>query len=54
MKKSERLYLAMLAVADAEDIAAKDKLEVIETLMEEMNLAKYVEKREAEGWAVKE
>ena len=46
MKKSERYYKAMMAVINS-TINAADKLEILETLMEDRRVAEYTEKQEA-------
>lgn len=47
MKKSERYYKAMMAVINS-TINAADKLEILETLMEDRRVAEFTEKRDAE------
>ena len=46
MKKSERFYMAMIAVVEDNCINSDSKLEVLETLMESKSVAEYTEKRE--------
>jgi hypothetical protein len=48
MKKSERYQLAMLSVVDDESIEAADKLEIVETLMNDKRIAEWSEKQEEE------
>lgn len=47
MKKSEHLYHAMLAVMDSK-FSAEVRLDVLKVLMEERDMALFVEKREEE------
>ena len=48
MKKSAQFYMAMAAVLRGE-IAEPDKLEILETLMNERKLASYAEEREEQA-----
>lgn len=48
MKKSAQLYMAMVAVLRCE-IEEPDKLEILETLMNERKLARYAEEREEQA-----
>ena len=48
MKKSAQFYMAMVAVLRCE-IEEPDKLEILETLMHERNLARYAEEREEQA-----
>ena len=48
MKKSERYHMALLAVLDDGEIDAVEKLEIVETLMDNMKLAEWSEKKEEE------
>lgn len=45
MKKSERLFLAMLCVLDS-GYDAEDRLEILETLMDDRKTALFVEQSE--------
>ena len=47
MKKSEIFYLAQIAVINAPCIAPERKLETLRVLMENEDVAKFVEEREA-------
>ena len=47
MKQSERYYKAMLAVINS-TMNAADKLEILETLMEDRRVAEFTENRDAE------
>lgn len=46
MKKSERYYIAMLAVITNTNILADDKIEILETLMDNKSVAEWQEKQE--------
>ena len=48
MKKSQQFYMAMVAVLRCE-IEEPDKLEILETLMNERKLARYAEDREEQA-----
>ena len=48
MQKSAQIYMAMVAVLRCE-IEEPDKLEILETLMNERKLARYAEEREAQA-----
>ena len=48
MQKSEQIYMAMVAVLRCE-IEEQDKLEILETLMNERKLARYAEEREEQA-----
>ena len=48
MKKSERYQVAMIAVLSNNAIMPTDKLEIIETLMADKNVAEWSEKQEEE------
>ncbi len=48
MKKSEQYEMAMVSVVDDERIPTRTKLEILETLMSERNIARMIEEREAE------
>lgn len=48
MKKSDHYNIAMKAVIDDRDILTAAKIEVLETLMSERNIARMIEEREAE------
>ena len=48
MKKSQQFYMAMAAVLRCE-IEEPDKLEILETLMNERKLARYAEDREEQA-----
>jgi hypothetical protein len=48
MKKSERYYIAMLAVINSTSITASEKIEIIETLLDNRETAEWCEKQEAE------
>lgn len=48
MKKSERYYGAMMAVLDWDGMNNHEKLEVLETLMNDKYLAELVEKKQEE------
>ena len=47
MKKSERDHVAQIAVVLSPYITPENKLEVLRTLMEDEDVAKFVEDREA-------
>ena len=47
MKKSEKYYLAMLAIVDS-NLMAGQKLEILEMLAGEKSLAEFVEKAQEE------
>lgn len=47
MKKSERYYIAMLAVINSNHILADDKIEILEELMDKRDIALWTEKEEA-------
>lgn len=46
MKKSERYYIAMLAVINSTNILADAKIEILETLMDNKETAEWMEKQE--------
>ena len=48
MKKSQQFYMAMVSVLRCE-IEEPDKLEILETLMNERKLARYAEEREEQA-----
>jgi hypothetical protein len=48
MKRSQKYYLAMIAVINSEEIAVNEKLEIIETLIGDKTVAEYSEKMEEE------
>lgn len=48
MKKSQQFYMAMVAVLRC-GIEEPDKLEILETLMNERKLARYAEEREEQA-----
>ena len=54
MKKSERYYMAMLAVINSNHILSDEKLEIIETLMDDKGLAEWSEKAEEEKEAAEQ
>ena len=54
MKKSEMFKIAQMAVVDSHKINVEDKLEILRELMDKEDLAKYVEKKEAEEAETKE
>ena len=47
MKKSEKYYMAMLAVINSNNIFADTKIEILEELMDKRDLALWTEKEEA-------
>jgi hypothetical protein len=48
MKKSEKYYMAMLAVINSNNIFADAKIEILEELMDKRETALWVEKNEEE------
>lgn len=46
MKKSERYYIAMLAVINSNHILSDDKIEILEELMDKRDIALWTEKQE--------
>lgn len=48
MKRSQKYYLAMMAVINSEEIAVNEKLEIIETLIGDKAVAEYAESKEEE------
>ena len=44
MTKSKKLYRAMLAVVDSDKFSAADKLDILEVLQAEKNIAEWGEK----------
>lgn len=46
MKKSEKYYMAMLAVINSNNIFADAKIEIIETLLDNKSTAEWVEEQE--------
>lgn len=49
MKKSERYQIAMIAVVTNNNINAADKLEIIETLMDNKSVAEWNESKEEQN-----
>lgn len=47
MKKSEKYYMAMLAVINSNNIFADTKIEILEELMDKRDIALWTEKEEA-------
>lgn len=54
MKKSIAYNLAQIAVMGCENLAPETKLEILHVLMENENLAKFVERKEEEKAADEE
>ena len=54
MKKSERYYKAMVVVANSMMLEAEDKIEILSTLMEDRELAQYLECKDEEYAKAKE
>jgi len=48
MKRSQKYYMAMIAVINSEEIAVNEKLEIIETLIGDKTVAEFAEKTEEE------
>lgn len=48
MTKSKKIYRAMLAVVDCDKFSAADRLEILEVLSAEKNLAEYIEQNQEE------
>ena len=48
MKKSEAFYLAQIAVLHERNLSFRDTLEILRVLMSEEDVAKLIEKRQAE------
>ena len=48
MKRSQKYYLAMMAVINCEEIAVNEKLEIIEMLIGDKTVAEFSEKVEEE------
>ena len=46
MKKSEKYYMAMLAVINSTNIFADTKIEILEELMDKRDIALWTEKQE--------
>lgn len=49
MKKSVAYNVAQIAVLKSQNISAEDKLEILRVLMDDENIAIYVEEREAKA-----
>lgn len=49
MKKSKRYYIAILAVINSTAINAAEKIEIIETLLDNKGTAEWCEKQEGQN-----